>query len=365
MTTATEPVKQRHEPHRTDRKQIILSLTVTYAFAGALALAIASIFILAFGGNLFVAFGTVLRASLGSWGSFAQTLNKFCPLLLGSLSVAFGMRGGFFNIGVDGQIYAGAIGMTAVAFAFQDTGLSAWLYVPLGLLGGILAGGFWGLIPGFLRVRYGVSEIFVTVMLNFVAFYLVDYLANGPWNDPLAGEAITLPIPESSVLPAMMPKAGAHAGALLALAGAVLIAFLMNRTIMGYEIRAVGDNPIAARFGGINIKRVTLITMPLCGALSGLAGAIEVSGFHQSLMLGITGPAGAPNYGAMAILIAVIGHRNPLGVVLAAAFFTILLVGSDSLQRSIGLPASAVFVFQAVIVLAILYVEARRALIKK
>lgn len=359
MSTATQ-LSEREE-----RRQQAVAFAVTYAFSAALALLVAAGFVLAFGGNVLVALGSVLRASLGTWGGFAQTLNKFCPLLLGSLSVAFGMRGGYFNIGVDGQIYAGAIGMTAAAFALQGWGLPWLMFVPLGMLGGILCGAFWGLVPGYLRVRFQVSEIFVTVMLNFVAFYLVDYLANGPWNDPLAGEAITRPIPDAAVLPALMPRSGGHSGILLALGATALIAFLMARTIVGYEIRAVGDNPTAARVGGININRITLITMPICGALGGLAGAIEVSGFHQSLMLGITGPAGAPSYGAMSILIAVIGRRNPLGVAVAAAVFSALLVGSDSLQRSIGLPGSAVFVFQAIIVLSVLYVEARRALVKK
>ncbi len=348
-----------------DRRQQAVAFAGTYAFAAALVLLLGAGFVLALGGNVPVALGSVLQASLGTWGGFAQTLNKFCPLLLGSLSVAIGMRGGYFNIGVDGQLYAGAIGMTAVAFALQGRGLPWLVFVPLGMLGGILSGGLWGLLPGYLRARFQVSEIFVTVMLNFVAFYLVDYLANGPWNDPLAGDAITLPIPDASVLPALMPQSGGHSGILLAVGATALIAFLMGGTILGYEIRAVGDNPTAARVGGININRITLITMPLCGALAGLAGAIEVSGFHQSLMLGMTGPPGAPSYGAMSILIAVIGRRNPIGVAVAAAVFSVLLVGSDSLQRSIGLPGSAVFVFQAIIVLSVLYVEARRALVKK
>ena len=350
---------------RQKQERLFISYIMTYAFAGALAIGVASVFILAFGGHIMVAFRTVLNASFGSGNAVAQALNKFCPLLLGSLSVALGMRGGYFNIGVDGQIYMGAIGVTAVAFTFQNVGLPRGLFVPLGLLGGIIFGAFWGLIPGFLRVRYKVSEIFVTVMLNFVALYLVDYLCNGPWNDPLAGEAISLPIPKGSVLPVLMPPVRAHIGFVLALAGAGVIAFLISQTIMGYEIRAVGDNPIAARFGGININRIALITMPICGALSGLAGAIEVSGFHETLMMGLTGSTGAPNYGAMSVLIAVIGHRHPLGVIIAAGFFTVLLLGSDSLQRSMGLPASAVFVFQAVIVLVILYVEAHKNLREK
>ena len=350
---------------KSEAREELTHFLITYSAAASLAIFAGAVFILAFGGDVLVAFGTVLRSSLGTWGGFAQTLNKFCPLLLGSLAVAFGMRGGHFNIGVDGQIYAGAIGMAGTAFALEGFGLSWLIFVPLGMIGGIAAGWFWGFIPGILRVRYQVSEIFVTVMLNFVALYLVDFLANGPWNDPLAGEAISLPIPDASQLPQVMPQAGAHMGFVIALFAAVGLYCLMSRTIIGYEIRAVGDNPTAARFGGINVSRITLIIMPTCGALAGLAGAIEVSGFHQSLLLGITGSEGAPNYGAMAILIAVIGRNNPFGVTIAAAVFAVLLAGSDSLQRSIGLPGAAVFVFQAIIVMTVLLVEARRNLAKK
>lgn len=341
------------------RQRSALSLGAPYATAAVLALLVGTIFVLALGGNVVVAFGAVLKASIGSWSGVAQTLNKFCPLLLGSLSVAFGMRGGHINIGVDGQMYAGAIVATGMALALQSSGLSWPLLVPIVMLAGVLGGGLWGLIPGVLRVRYGASEIFVTVMLNFIAISLVDYLANGPWNDPLAGEAITLPIPTAAQLPALMPQAGAHTGVFIALAAAAGLHVLMSKTILGYEIRAVGDNPTACRFAGININRITLIIMPVCGALAGLAGAIEVSGLHQSLMLGLVGTDG-PTYGVMAILIAVMGRNRPLGVTLATVIFAVLLVGSDSLQRSINLPASAVFVFQAIMVLTIIGVEARR-----
>ena len=166
-----------------NRRQVI-AFAATYFAAGALALVAAALFILAFGGNVLVAMETVLRASLGTWGGTAQTLNKFCPLLLGSLAVAFGLRGGHFNIGVDGQIYAGAIALTGVAFGLQGLNLPWPIFVPVALLGGILGGALRGLIPGFLRVRYQVSEIFVTVMLNFVALYLWTIWPTAPGTIP-------------------------------------------------------------------------------------------------------------------------------------------------------------------------------------
>jgi general nucleoside transport system permease protein len=201
-----------------------------------------------------------------------------------------------------------------------------------------------------------VNEIFVTVMLNFVAYYLTEYLTTGPWNDPVSGEAITRPIPEAANLPMLMPAAGAHAGILLALAASAAIAVLLGRTLLGYEIRAAGDNPRAARVGGVNLGRIALLTLTVSGALAGLAGAIEVAGYHNRLILGLT-----PGYGVMAILISVLGKKHPVGVAVASVLVAVLMVGADSLQRSVRLPASAGFVFQAIVVLCVLLVEARWA----
>jgi simple sugar transport system permease protein len=327
-----------------------------YLGAVALASAVSALFIVAMRGDVLVAFRTIVSSSLGSLGGIGQTLNKISPLLLGSTAVMLGQRGGFFNIGVDGQIYLGAICATAVAFALGGLALPSVAMLPGVLLAGALGGALFGAVPGALRARWGVSEIFVTVMLNFVAYYLTEYLTTGPWNDPTSGEAITVPIPDAANLPMLLPQAGAHAGVVLAVAASVLVALLLGRTLLGYEIRAVGDNARAALVAGIRIPRITLLTLALSGALAGLAGAIEVSGYHNRLLLGLT-----PGYGAMAILISVLGRKRPLGVAIASALVAILTVGADSLQRSVRLPASAGFVFQAIVVLCVLLVEARSA----
>jgi general nucleoside transport system permease protein len=343
-TLASPPIHRR-----------LLGEGLTYLGAIGLAALVSALFIVAMRGDVFIAFRTILTSSLGSVNGIAQTLNKISPLLLGSTAVMLGQRGGFINIGVDGQIYVGAIAATATAFGLAGLALPAAVMLPTVLLAGVLGGGCFGLIPGALRARWGVNEIFVTVMLNFVAYYLTEYLTTGPWNDPVSGEAITLPLPTQANLPMLMPAAGAHTGVLLAVAGSGLIAFLLTRTLLGYEIRAVGDNPRAARIGGISIPRITLITLSLSGALAGLAGAIEVSGYHNRLILGLT-----PGYGAMAILISVLGKTHPLGVAVASGLVAVLMVGADSLQRSVNLPASAGFVFQAIVVLCVLLVGARR-----
>jgi simple sugar transport system permease protein len=334
----------------------ILRGSLVYLGAIAVAAAVSACFIVAMQGDVLVAFRTIVTSSLGSLSGIAQTLNKICPLLLGSVAVMLGMRGGFFNIGVDGQIYLGAIAATGIGFALAGTGLPAAVMVPAVLVAGTLGGAAFGAIPGALRARWGVNEIFVTVMLNFVAYYLTEYLSSGPWNDPVSGEAITVPIPAEATLPMLMPQAGAHSGVLLAVVVTVLVAWLLSRTVLGYEIRAVGANPRAARAGGISIPWITFLTLCVSGALAGLAGAIEVSGYHNRLILGLT-----PGYGVIAILIAFLGGKHAGGVAVAAILVSILMVGADSLQRSVGLPASAGFVFQAIVVLCVLLVEARSA----
>jgi general nucleoside transport system permease protein len=330
--------------------------TLAYLAAIALGAVVSALFIVAMRGDVLLAFRTIVTSSLGSPAGIAQTLNKICPLLLGSMAVMIGLRGGFFNIGVDGQIYGGAIATTALAFALAGAGLPALVLLPLVLLAGVAGGAAFGGVAGALRARWGVSEIFVTVMLNFIAYYLTEYLTTGPWNDPVSGEAITRPIPDAALLPMLMPSAGAHTGILLAVAVSAAVAFLLERSVLGYEIRAAGDNPRAARIGGIRLGPIALFTLTLSGALAGLAGAIEVTGYHNRLILGLT-----PGYGAMAILIAVLGKGTPAGVAIASAPVAVLMVGADSLQRSVRLPASAGFVFQAIVVLCVLFVEARRA----
>jgi simple sugar transport system permease protein len=355
VSAETAPVLTEVAPAPPAERARAVTTGLTYVLAVALAAGVSALFILAMRGDVLLAFQTIVTSSLGSLAGIAQTLNKISPLLLGSTAVMLARQGGFFNIGVDGQMYAGAIVATGVAFALGEA-LPAAVMLPVAILAGFAGGAALGAVPGALRARWGVNEIFVTVMLNFVAFYLTEWVATGPWNDPITGEAITRVIPDSAVLPMLLPAAGAHAGILIAIVVTVGAAVLLHRTVLGYEIRAAGSNPRAALLGGVPLGRTTLVTLALSGALAGVAGAIEVVGYHNRLILGLT-----PGYGVMAILIAVLGRMHPVGVGIAAVLVAILMVGADSLQRSVSLPASAGFVFQAIVVLCVLLVEAHRA----
>src|SRR5688572_3729906 len=218
-------------------------------------------------GDVLGAYRTFLWSSLGTAGGFAQTLNKMCPLLLGGLAVGLALRAGYFNIGVDGQIYAGAIAATGVALALESA-VTPWL-APTLIVVGLLGGAAFAAIPATLRAWWSVNEIFVTVMLNFVAAFVTEYLTTGPWNDVMAGEAITRLIPDAATLPMLSVRAGSHSGIFIALVVAVLVWLLLERTRWGFEVRALGDNARAARVAGLRTTGLTVAVLVGSGALAG------------------------------------------------------------------------------------------------
>lgn len=311
--------------------------------------------IVALHGDPLAALRAAWHDSLGSVGGFGQVLNRMTPLLLASLAFSVGFQAGLFNIGMDGQIYTGAILATGLGLLFRRQPPGQWLLLPAVLLAGAVGGALLGLVPAALRVLWGVNEIFSTVMLNFVVLYGVQWLATGPWNDPAAGEAITLPVPRQATLPYLIPRSGAHVGVLLATAVGVLFWWVLRRTVPGYELRAVGVGERAARVGGIGIARMQLLAFLLGGAAAGLGGAIEVAGVHNRLVMGLS-----PDYGIMAILVAVLGRFQPIALIPVNFAFAVLVAASDSLQRTVGFPAAGVLLLQALVVLVVIGAEALR-----
>lgn len=324
-----------------------------YGSALALVLVLLVALVVLLGGQPGPALAAALRDSLFTAGGLGQTLNRSTPLLLAGLAFALGHRAGLFNVGMDGQIYAGAIAATGIGLWLDDWVGSSALAAAWLLAAGAVGGALWALPAALLRVRWGVNEIFTTVMLNFVSLHLVEYLSTGPWNDPLAGEAITLPLPEAARLPLLLARGGAHVGVVLAAILAVVAWWLLYRTVPGYELRAAGSNPRAAAVAGVEVTRVHVQALCAGGALSGLAGAIEVLGVHHRLLLGLT-----PNYGILSILVAVLARSHPLALIPASLAFAVLVAGTDSLQRTVGVPASAVFILQGLAVLLMLSHEA-------
>lgn len=324
-----------------------------YGTACLVALLATTMVIIALGHRPMEAYMVAFKDSIGTVGGLGHTINRMVPLLLTSLTFSLGHHAGLGNIGMDGQMYLGAILATGLALSLPEIRPFAPLMIALLLVVGAAGGALWSGIAGLFRVKWGVNEIFSTVMMNFVAFYLADFITTGPWNDPRAGEAMTYPIPQAYTLPKLVTSSGAHAGVIVACLIAVGFWWALYRTVPGYELRACGSNARAAKFSGIHLNRMQLVAMLAGGALSGLAGAVEVMGVHHRLILGLS-----PNFGMMAVLIAVLGRRHPILLIPVNFAVAVLVAGSDSLQRTAGFPSSAVFMLQALIVLVVLWIEA-------
>lgn len=352
MSAAQAPVPAAGVPGQGNRLWLIMA----YLIAVGVAFGATTLIIIALGHSPIEAYRAAFKDSLGSIGGFGQVLNRMTPLLLASLTFSIGKHAGLHNIGMDGQIYFGAIFATGLGLALKASGAGSLALIPLLMAAGMVGGALWSGVAGVLRVRFGVNEIFATVMLNFVALFVVEYLATGPWNDPVSGEAITYPVPQAATLPLLIARGGAHVGVIPACLVAIALWWWLYRTVPGYELRASGANPRAARIGGISLGNVQMMAMMLGGALAGLAGAIEVSGVHHRMMLGLS-----PGYGMMAILIAVLGRFHPAALIPVNFALAVLIAGSDSLQRTVGFPSAAVFMLQALIVLIVLGIEAMRA----
>lgn len=310
-----------------------------------------------------------LDAYAQMWAGIAATpyqlgvvLIKATPLLLTGLGLGFAFRSGVFNIGAEGQIYIGALAGTAVGI--QDWGLPLALHLPLALVAGFVGGGIWAMIPGYLKARHQVNEVITTILLNYIAIFLVSYFTHGPLRDNPEAVASLPHTPEvlvTSRLPVIWPGTRLHAGFLLALLAAGLLYFIMFHTSFGYKARTVGSSPDAARYAGMSVVRVMVLAMLISGGLAGLAGTSEILGVQRRLR-----DMFSPGLGFTAIAIALLGANNPLGIVFAAILFGALQAGANNMQALAGVPVTIVEVIQAVVIFAVaIGVMQRRGILKQ
>lgn len=274
---------------------------------------------------------------------FFESLNKSVPYIFAGLSVALGFRAGLFNIGAEGQLFMGAAAAVYVGFAV--TGLPAIIHIPLALLAGAAGGMLWGFIPGLLKAKTGGHEVINTIMMNYIAFRLSDFLLRGPLQRPESFNPISPFILDSAKLPRFFEAPiRFHLGFFIALGVAFLVWVLLFKTRWGFDLRTVGANPDAARYAGMNIVWVTIAAMSLAGGLAGLAGANEVLGINYNLAA-----AFSSGYGFDSIALALLGKSHPLGVVLAAILFGTLRNGAIQMQLTAGIPIDIISVMQAII----------------
>lgn len=316
-------------------------------FAVVVTFILTSALVLLAGANPFEAFYYFLVAPLSTRVSALEVLVKATPLLFTGLAVAFAFSGGFWNIGVEGQLYAGAIAAAGVGTLVG--GIPPLLAIPLMLLAGFVAGTLWVLVPALLKVRLAVDEVVTTLLLNAVILFLVSYLLNGPWRDPVSGWPQSPPIADSAVMFKLIPRSRVHFGLVVAIVTLLSTWFVLARTGLGLKMRAVGLGQDAARFAGVNVPRVMLTAALVSGGIAGLAGVSEVAGIHFHLIDGIS-----PGYGYTGIIIATLAGLNPLGVALAALFIGLIDTGAQTVSRALGVPAYLGDVVQATLLLVAL-----------
>ena len=299
------------------------------------------------GASVFAAYGGLLVGMCGSWQALVDTWVAALPYMLAGLSVALGFRGGLFNIGAEGQFYMGALAAAVVGYAV--TGLPAWLHVPLALAAAAAGGAIWGALPGFLKARFGAHEVINTIMMNYIAVKWVDYLVKQPLRDATASLDRTPYVLSTAQLPLLLgPDYRLHAGLLVALAAVGLVSWLLFKTTIGFEIRTVGANPEAARYAGMRVPWLIVLTMTLAGALAGLAGAGEVLGLNHTL------PAAfSSGYGFDAIAVALLARSHPFGVIPAALLWGGLRNGAGLMQVRSGVSIDLVYVVQALVMVCI------------
>lgn len=319
------PYKLEYDPHKKSSWWIsIVSVFV--------ALILCAIFILINGMNPIEVYTKMFLGAFGSNFGLSETIVKSIPLLLCGLGVAIAYKISIYNIGAEGQFLLGAIGATAVTIFLPN--LPGPLYIPVMMIVGIVFGGLWGLLTAIPRTHFQVNELITSLMLNYVALLLLDYLVYGPWRDPAGFNFPGTPEFNDFQLLATVGNSRLHFGLFFALAAVLVFAFLLSKTRWGYELKILGANPIAAQNAGIQIKKHILLVMLISGGLAGFAGAIEVSGVAGRLMYGIS-----PGYGYTAIIVAWIAKLNPWLMIVASVFIGGLIVGGYSVQ-TIGLPSS-------------------------
>ena len=327
------------------------SLRMRYAsplIAAALTLLTGLVLFAALGKNPLAAFHAFFVAPVSSINGVAELLLKASPLVLIAIGLAIGFRGNVWNIGAEGQLTIGAIAAGGLAL-LSVAAEGAWV-LPAMILAGALGGMLWAAIPALLRTRFNANEILVSLMMTYVAQLLLSFLVHGPWRDP---QGFNFPqsqlFGDAALLPILIEGTRLNASVLLTLAAAAAAWVFLNKSFQGYQMRVTGQAEAAAGYAGFSARRTIWIGMLAGGAAAGLAGVGEVSGPLGQLL-----PTVSPGYGFAAIIVAFVGRLNPVGIVLAGLLMSLLYLGGDAAQISMGLPAATTALFQGALLFFLL-----------
>jgi len=335
---------------RVEKRQSIPPLLRALApvLTAALALAASGLLIRLAGGDPIESLRMIAVGAFGNVQNLGETLVKASALIIVGLGMIVAFRSQVANIGGEGQLILGAIAGTWVGLRFAD--LSPLLLFPLVVVAAFAAGGAWGAIAGWLKARMQLNEVIVTIMLNYLAIYTLNWLVRGPMRAPgLAGGFPQSEAIEQALWWPRLAGTRLHIGVILAVFLCLAVSFILYKTPWGYRMRAVGANPEAARFGGINVGRTLVLAMVLSGGLAGIAGAGEIFGLHHRLLDGISS-----GYGYTGIVVALLAKLNPFATILTSVFFAGLAVGMEAMQRSLGTPFALIASIQGLVVLLML-----------
>lgn len=293
------------------------------------------------GGDPFLSYAHIARASFGNIGVISDTLVKATPILMTALACSIAFRMKLWNIGAEGQFIMGAFGASAVVLApLLSAETPAWIFIPVMMVAGMLAGALWGFIPGYLKAKFNVNEIISTLMLNYISISWMNFWIFGVWSE--GGFQMSPRFPKTAWLPRLLDYAETfpilrglttHAGLLIGIAAAFVLWLLIYRSRWGYEIRLIGDNPSAARYAGIDISRNTILVMMVSGALAGLGGMSEITGVVHRLQ---TSPVAA-GYGFTGIIVAWLAKLHPGVIIVVSVLFGALILAGREIQPS-GVP---------------------------
>lgn len=299
------------------------------------------------GGQLWKSYFYLFYGALGTRYNLLETFVKASPLLLTGLAVAFAFRAKFWNIGAEGQLLAGALAATALGVHLGA--IPRPFVLPTIIIAGFLAGGIWASIPALLKTKLKVDDVVSTLLLNYVMIHIMGALLFGPLQQPGSSWPRSSAIIEAACYPILLPRSRFHLGILISFMAVGLIWFINKKTILGYRSKAVGVNIRAAHFGGINTTSVILWTALISGGLAGLAGVGELCALQYRLIMDIS-----PGYGYSGIVIAMLGNLHPVGVFFSALFFSVIIVGAQTMSRMTGVPTYIAEVIQGMALMVML-----------
>jgi len=324
---------------------------LSYPIGLLIALLIFSVILLILGYDPISAIVSIPTGAFGRPNRISETLIRFIPLLLTAMAFLIALKARFLNLGVEGQLYIGAL--LAYLVGARMGIIPSFIAIPLIFIAGFIGGVLWLAIPLILKTKRGINEIFPTVVMNFIAMFIIAWLTTGLLKDPNQFNPRTRFLPKSTWLPLIVPPPlRLHVGVILVVIIALFIYMILYKTTIGYKIRAVGQNPMAAEHGGVNVTRVVITAGLLSGGIAGLAGVMEVFGVNHFLIKGFS-----PGFGFQGIAVAALGAFHPIGVIFAAFFFAVLQIGGESMQRDAGIPVDIILIMTAVLVLTVLIVQ--------